>query len=467
MTRATVTLAVLGLALGCGPEHARVPFHVIVLGPDPFFGGTVSDVVVSIERGGIRDESVTTRYAPDARELVLPPLPYGDDYALIVETELGGLTLGRGRSFPFAVRPEGADHPPDVTLGALGRFASLTAGASAPPWQETWATDEGAMLTSSAGLATFVAHDAVTGAPRLSPTVSWPPAHLGGSGVALGGGALVVGGAEAGAELVLGDGSVAGRLGPEVLRATRGMSVVAVDGTTVLVAGGAAADDTPVLDVVRVVLGDAGLSASTLAALPSARVGAAPLLIEARGGTRGVESRVLLLGGTDATGARTSEVALLDPTGAAAPFVVSPAIPTSESAACALDVGLVLVAGGRDDAGTVVADTNLLVVQLGSPPTIEVLSPAPPPLFRARAGAYALAFAPGVALVVGGLDAAGLPLADTELAEVRLDSLPGSVVLSDGLATPAAGSTGTRLHDHTLLVTAGDSVSLYFPPRGE
>lgn len=455
------------LAAGCAPERTRVPFHVVALGPDPFFGGTISDIVVAVERGGVRDDSVTTRYAPDARELVLPPLPHGGDYALVVETELDGLTLGRGRSFPFSVSAAGAERAPDVTLGAVGRFASLAPGGAEPAWEEMWPTDEGALLTSTAGLARFVAHEASTGLPTLAPTVGWPAARVGGFGVGLGTGALVVGGTSGGAALVLPDGTVAAELGADVLPAAHGMSVVTLDESSVLVAGGATDAGEPVLDVVKITLTDGRLSTTALPPLTEPRLDAEPLAIEARTTTLAIEPRVMMLGGTDATGLAASSIVLLDPSGGAAPQRLASTIPTSDSAACALDVGLVLVAGGRDAAGTVVTDTNLLVVQLGDPSSIEVLSPAPPRLFRARAGAYALSFGAGLALVVGGVDASGAPLAETELAEVRLDALPGSIVLSDRVVSPAAGSSGTRLSDHTLLVSTGDSVSLYFPPRGE
>lgn len=466
MRRATLTLAAW-ITLGCAPGSTAVPFHVVVAGPDPFFDGTISDVVVRIERAGVRDASATTRYAPSARELVMPPLPYGDDYTLVVETELDGLTLGRGRSYPFTVDPNGADPTPDVTLGALGRFASIAPASAAPAWDEMWPTDEGALLTSSAGLATFLAHDPETALPTLRATVPWSAAHAGGRGTGLGPGALVVGGAEGGAELVMPDGSVVAHLGADVLRATHGMSVVTLDARSVLVAGGLTAANEPVLDVVRVDLEGTSLSSVSLRPLTAPRLDAEPLAIDARGASLVIEARVMLVGGTDAASQPASDIVLLDPSGSAPPYALATGIPTTDAAVCALDVGLVLVAGGRDTSGNVVATTNLLVIQLGDPPLVEVLSPAPPRLFRARAGAYALPFGPGLALVSGGVDASGVPLAEAELAEVRLDFLPGSIVLSDRVASPALGSSGTRLGDHTLLVSAGDSLSLYFPPRGD
>jgi hypothetical protein len=67
--------------------------------------------------------------------------------------------------------------------------------------------------------------------------------------------------------------------------------------------------------------------------------------------------------------------------------------------------------------------------------------------------------------VLGGHDATGATVRAAEIAEVRIDFLPGDVVLTGSLPTGANVGAATTLLDHTVLVASEDTLSLYFSPR--
>jgi hypothetical protein len=455
------------IVLGCGPGGTHVPFRVVTLGDDPFFATTATAIAVTVERDGVRDDASTTRFSPRERALTMPPMPFGSGYALIVETELTGLVLARGRSFPFAVTAAGADHTPDVSLGVLGRYGATASGDPTDAYVVATASDSGALLASPRGLTRFVAHGS-DARPLLATRVDWPAERVGGDFAPLGDAMLVVGGVAPGASLVSAEGAVLGELPATAISVRQGVALVALDASTVIAIGGARADGTLAPDVTRIEWDGAMLGASALAPLPSPRSGAQALLLSAHA-EAGIEARVLVHDGTTAVGP-AGDVVLLDPAGHAAPSATVLGIPLSGAAACALDTGLVLVAGGRDTSG-VSGQVSILVVQpdaIAPIPTVSVLSPAPPRgLFRPRERAVAIAIASGLALVLGGLDGAGQPVAESEIAEVHFDSLPGSVVLTSSVPTPGRVTAATRMRDHTVLVSSDGSLFSYFPPRGE
>lgn len=464
MTRVIAIGCLAAMALGCGPSGPRVPFRVITLGDDPFFATTATAIAVTVEHDGVRDPSTSTRFSPSERTLTLPPMTYGSGYAILVETELSGLVLARGRSFPFAVNSGGADRAPDVSLGVLGRYGAAVTGDTSDPYELATPSEDGALLASRLGLTRFVAHGS-DGRPTLLPRSAWPPSRLGGSFVPLADAMLVVGGAETGASLVAADGTVLAEVAPTALAARDGSTLVAIDAASAIVIGGARPDGSPVTDVVRIMWDGSALTTTRLAPLPAGRTNARAVLLAAHVGAA-IAARVLVYDGTSALGP-ASDVLVVDPAGLAAPSATSLAIPLANAAACALDTGLVLLAGGRDAMG-VTGQVSILVVSPDQIPPVAALTPAPPHgLFRPREHAVALGLGSGIALVIGGVDDAGLPVPESEIAEVHLDSLPGSVVLTGSVPTPGLATTATRLRDHTVLVSSDGSLSIYFPPRGE
>ncbi len=460
-------LACALLALGACTSRASVPFRVVALGDDPFFAGTATAIAVTMERDGVREPGTTVRFAPDATALTLPPMPFGNGYAVIVETELSGLVLARGRSFPFDVSPAGASHSPDVSLGVLGRFAPVATGDASDPYLAVVPSADGALLASAAGLTRFVAHGP-GGLPAIEARTPWPAPRIGGAAVALDRHVLVVGGAAPGASLVDARGAVIAEIAGAELPIVDGAAIASVDAATVLVVGGTRSDGSLAPDVTRVEWDGAHLIATALAPLQHARTAAraVPLLARRRATP---EPRVLVLDGRRAASA-APDLVLLDPSGQDAPrSVVVPGLAV-RAAACALDTGLVLLAGGVDATGAATGQLTLLVVQPDAAPgsdPIAALSPAPPPLFRARESAGAIALGPGLALIVAGRDAAAAPVAEAEIAEIQLDSLPGSVVLTGTLASAGNVTAAAPLSDHTFLVSSDGALSLYFSPRGE
>jgi len=455
---------VAGLASACAPNGARVPFRVVTLGDDPFFGSTATAIAVTVEQHGVRNLASTTRFAPTDRTLTLPPFPFGSDYSIVVETELSGFVLARGRSFPFSVTERGADRMPDVSLGVLGRFGTALHGDASDPFVFVTASDDGAVLASPLGVSRFIAHGS-DGRPRLTSRAPWPSTRVGGTFSSLGAGLLAVGGASAGATLVDADGGLLAQLDARDVRVSAGVALVPLDAASVLAIGGAMPDGTQVDDVVRIAWDGSALSATRLTPLPAARADARAVLVTVRDGSSLVP-RVMVLGGQGTLGP-LGDALLVDPADRIGPISVPLASPFTHAAVHAIDTGLVLVVGGRDAAGMVTGAVTILVVQPNQSPVITALSPAPPPLFRARVDAAAVELGTGLALVVGGVDASGAAVREAEIVEVSLDFITGNVVLTGSVPTATIPTAATRLSDHTILVAEGADLSLYFSPRVE
>jgi len=231
----------------------------------------------------------------------------------------------------------------------------------------------------------------------------------------------------------------------------------------VIVIGGMRSDGTMSSDLAVVAAADHALSAMSLAALESPRTGARAFALTARAGAA-VVPRVLVLDGQTASGV-ASDLVLIDPSGTTPTRSVTLTTLAHDAAVCVLDVGLVLLAGGETSAGEPTGGVTILVVQPDQSAPLAALSPSPPPLFEARTGAAAISLGTGLALVVGGLGADGSPIVDAEIAEVRLDFLPGDVVLTGSLGGAGRVTAGAPLPDHTLLLASGGALSLYFSPR--
>ena len=115
-----------------------------------------------------------------------------------------------------------------------------------------------------------------------------------------------------------------------------------------------------------------------------------------------------------------------------------------------------LVAGGRDatGSGVVYDDVRILVVQAG---TLAEASPAPPH-GEAREGAGTIVFGDGLALLVGGRDAAGAAIASAEIIDIAVP--PGDVAATRRLPFPSAAPVGAALLDRTLLVTGEGGLAI-------
>lgn len=459
-----VALAAALVAPGCAPSPSDVSFRVAVVGDDPFLGADAIELRVVREGGAPLFED---RLAPSERSVALGPLPFGAEMSIVVETRLGTLPLGGGRSFPFVVPGPGAapTRSPDVTLGLLGRHAVVATLGVGVRVLAIAPTSTGALLVTDEALVPFLAHGA-DGRPALAAGVALPAARLGACFVALPDGVLAVGGAAPGATLFSADGAVLAETTSPDLRAVGGAALAALDDGSVLVAGGRDAGGARLTDVRRLELGVSGLVVEHLAPLLEGRSDARAVALSAPTTSRGEVRRVLLVDGTTASGP-ADDLVVLDPDVATrAPVSWLPPIVVHGAALASIETGQVLMAGGRDAGGLLSNDVRLLFVDGEDPmpgeDPLAFVSPAPDPgLLRARQGATALAFASGVALILGGTDATGLPVEATELANLRV--LPGSVRGTGSLPVPAASTAAALLADRSILVAAEGTLTLYFP----
>ncbi len=437
---------------GCTATPSDVAFRVAVVGDDPFLGADTLALRVERADGTLIAEEL---YPPDTRAFVLSPLPFETPLSLRVETRVGTLPLAGGRSFLFEV-PGPASPPsrgPDVTLGLLGRHALVGALPTSAEIRALAATDEGALLATRDALIRFVAHGDDGRAALLDP-IALPLSRVGATFTPLAGGMLAVGGAEAGATLFASDGTIVDTVFVDVL----GGAALATLEAGALIAGGRDGGGAERTEVLLVAFSEArGLEPQVLEPLPAPRSEARALALHAMS-SAGPVPRVLVVDGTSG-GAPADDFLVIDPEGMAGTTSWTPPRVLRGAALTPLETGQVLAAGGRDPTDAVVDEVRVLFVHAERP--MDFLSPEPDRLFRAREGATALTFAPGVALVLGGRDPMGLSIDATELADLRI--LPGSVRLTGSLPRPSVATQAVRLGDTSILVVSGDAVSLYFP----
>lgn len=453
VTLAAVVLAVLASG-ACAPPREEVPFRIAVVGGDPFRGADATLVRLTRADG---TTIWSSRHAPTERALALGPLPFATEMTLVVETVLGDLPLAGGRSFPFSVPGPGAPPTasPDVTLGLLGRHATVATLATGARVRAIAPTASGALLATDDALVPFLAHGA-DGRPALGTPRSIPAARVGASLAPLDGGLVAIGGTESGATLFASDGSIVAELAGPGLET--GAALAALGPDAVLVVGGRDASGAAVAEVSRVERTSDGLALVPLEPLARARRDARALRVEVTG-TLGRAARVLVVDGTTALGP-ADDILILDPDGAEPARAWTPSPVVRGAAVAELQAGQVVFAGGRDGSSAVVSDVRILIIYADRDPRFA--SPAPDPgLFRAREQATAVVHAPGAALILGGRDAAGAPIADTELADLRV--LPGSVRLTGSLARAPDAVAAAMLGDGSILVAADETVSLYFP----
>lgn len=440
MRRGLPALALLVLA-GCAPGTERIAFHVRGAPPDDPFRGA-DTLVVALERGGRTVAGTEQIFPIDAPALELVDLPFGEDLALRVEARFGDLVLARGRSFPFDYLAADAApaRPPDVLIGTLGRFAQpLSELPPGTPLALAPAPDGARVATASTVLA-YRAH-AAQGVPSLEPIASVPASRAGALWLAAGDDLIALGGAEPGATRF----DPEGRARELALDGSPRAAAALPDGERVIVW---LADGS----VVRV---DPDATAE-LARLDAPTADAVALAVPARLGDRDVV-RVLLADGDRAF--------VVDPEGIVAPSSASLAPARRGRVIAVVGTGLVLVAGGVDEAGVVSDEVALWVLRPDRDPSLEAVSPAPPLLFAARARASVASFGEGLLLISGGTGAAGEPLASAELIDAT--ALPGDVVATGALPFADARPLAVSLRDRTVLVAGAGGIAVYFPPRGE
>ena len=123
------------------------------------------------------------------------------------------------------------------------------------------------------------------------------------------------------------------------------------------------------------------------------------------------------------------------------------AVPRTGHAATALADGRVLITGGRDSAGTIVAIAEVFDPENQTSTAIGILN-------TPRIDHTATLLADGRVLIAGGTSASGALTS----AEIFDPANPGAGfrVLSATMGAARAGHTATRLHDGTVLIAGGD-----------
>ena len=163
-----------------------------------------------------------------------------------------------------------------------------------------------------------------------------------------------------------------------------------------------------------------------------------------------------VIGGVDGSGP-VAAIELYDP--AAHAFIdtgIALATPRSQHTVTRLPSGLLLVVGGIDAAGAPIASAEIV------DPVARAARPVAS-LRIARTAHAATLLPSGRVLITGGLDAGGMPLADAEIFDPALGA-EGDFVPTSALDTPRAGHALVPLCDGTWLVVGGASGAEIYNP---
>lgn len=437
--------AALGLLLCTACAADRLDVRLVhAPDDDPFVGA--DSLVVGLERDGqLLSETVSS--SPLADEWSLPSLPYGERLRFVVETRMGDLPLGRGRSFPFDFPEDGAPRgSADVHLGSLGLFGRAAPGGA--PVGAIRATDTGAIWVTRDGVVErYVAHDAA-GHPRVERvadhglSMRWLAVRDRG----------FVGLAGTDVAVVDGDGALLGVTPLDALAAhdVEAAALVPLADAVVVLGGGSA--------VTRLDVGARGeIVATPLEPLPVSVAAASGCAVELAAGPR-----VLALV-RDGPGPRV-DAYLVDPLGRVATVHGQIDAPASGFAMGVLAVGvsaIVAVVGGRSPSGV----DGRVITLLVTPDGFELL-PAPDELIVPRADARLVEVIEGLLLVAGGVDDLGAPIRRAELIALGgLEDLPGDVVPTGELPTDPVAPAGVALADSSALLVDEGLIAIYTDPR--
>lgn len=450
-------VAIALLAAACGSDPVLAPIiESPPAGAAAYPWDDVDTLRLSITRGGEEIERAT---APRDQRPQLDGIPFGDDLVVHLLGLRAGAEVAYGRtcavSFPLAGRP-----PPRLFFSRIVRWSDAV--APAVPQRD-------AATTTPDGAALFFGGDTVE---RFDP--------VSGSFVTLDDRVVARAGAAA---AVLVDGSVL-RVGGLVDGAPAegfelvnpGGDVVAVDDPRLQLVGHAAAtlsDNQVVVIGGELTEGEATSTTGVTWLFTPSVAADRPRRLAARLATPrrdhtltrlgdAVGAAVLVAGGRDAAGSAVAAAELYDPQ-AESYLALRPAMvaPRYDHRAVRLPDGSVLILGGRDASGA-----PLTKVELYRPVAAEFTDAGDLPDGAGLTGASATVLPDGRILVAGGRDAAGDPVATAYIA--RLDPIGGRVDFSPTapLAAARADHAAARLCDGTVLVVGGGPLTAerYNPP---
>jgi hypothetical protein len=406
---AAVAVAIASAALACSDEAVLVdPVYDLPAASDDASPAQLDAVVLAVARAGAAQDLASQSFSPGARA-VLAGVPFADDLVVHLTGQIGGSVVAYGRTCAFAVAPGEPAPRPHLWFARTVKFASVAAPAAART---------GGLAAGLAGGALVVAGDA---------------------------GALEWFDPRAGALVALGE------LAP---RARASAAAIGAAGAPRLALVGGEAGGAPVAAAELIELVGAGARIERVEDARLARVSATATAL--------VDGRVVVIGGRGPGGAPRGDLVELTATGTGAELRTARAElahPRAEHTATRLgdDVGArVLVIGGARAAGLAP------VAELWKPLSGELADPAAfaPALVVPRRGHRAELMPDGSVLVIGGVDAAGLPVRTLERFELDTG------FRAAGELPPGAGVldlTTTRLPDGRILI-AGGRASLGGPP---
>jgi hypothetical protein len=436
---------------GCS-NGARVELVLHVPAGDSPLRSADAVALTVLDSGG--NTVAFSRGPASAASLSAGPLPAGSGFVAELTASFGSDVVARGRSCAFTVGATAPRVP--MWFSRVGHFASTGSprvarpGALALPWSggALWAGGAGP-AGSDGALATTEVYDPATAQFGDGPALATGRADAMGALLA-DGGALIAGGAAAGVAGLeaLREAHSTPEPSPFSPTLTGGAMVLLGDGS-VLLAGGRLPGAAPLATAWRISNG--GASVDPLPAMASPRVG---LTLTRLGSDR--SAAVLIAGGEGGSGPLAT-LELFDPFfGGFSTLPMALVTARSGASATLLPSGVVLVIGGIDAAGGPLASAEIIDVTGRGVRAAGALGSA-----RTRHSATLLPS--GRVLVAGGIDATGNPTASAEIFDPALGD-EGGFVPTAPLATPRADHTLVPLCDGTFLVVGGAaSAEIYNP----
>jgi hypothetical protein len=442
-------IAALLAVVVAGCSSAHIDIQLRVPSDDHPLAG--ADAVSATLRDAAGQPLAFARSRPTVDALVLPNVGAGSDDTVEVDATFGGDVLARGRSCAFAVD---TTKPPTVPVwfSRIGGFAATSGPDVARSDAATFAWGTGALVaggsSDGAALTTSEFYDPVAGKFAPGPMLATPRA--GARAIALGGGAvLLVGGGAKGTPAV--ETLTATHSTPEPAGVAPDLvdhAVAASGGAAVLIAGGRTGGMPT--DSAWIV-SEAGASVEPLPAMVHAR---AQLTVTAA--SDDPFAPLYVIGGVDATGP-VADIEVFDPaTEAFTAPGMKLATPRSQHTVTRLPSGLLLVVGGIDAAGAPIAGAEIVDPAARTVRSVAVLNVA-------RTGHAATLLPSGRVLITGGIDADGATLASAEIFDPALGA-EGDFVPTMPLDTPRAGHAVAPLCDGTYLVVGGASGAEIYNP---
>jgi hypothetical protein len=420
----------------CTTGPTAIPIELrIATGQHPL--ALADEVTLSLADGMDRTLALQ-RASPSTLQLALDPVPAGENYRLTLVGSFHGDPLARGVSCRFDVAP--MPSPVPLYLGAVGELAITGAPSAARTGAVAFADDNRALLVGGdAGQGPTASSEAYApGTARFTAAETLNAARAGAVGAKLGDGTpLVIGGA---VDFPAVEALSNGAWGPVLTLIPPGLAesaAITLGDGTVLVCGGRAQGGGAPLDTGWLI----GSAIGPQSPLVTARAGHTLTLA---GDER--SAAVLVIGGSG-PGALTADIEIYDPvTSSFASLGLKLATPRRGHSATRLLSGRILVVGGSDDSGAAIASAEVI-----DPVARRVLAAGP--LRAARSGHSATLLASGRVLIAGGSDGNNA-LASVEIFDPAVGA-NGSFVDAQPMQGARSGHAVIPLCDGTLLFAGG------------